>query len=66
MKRITFDTTTVYNCDNGTISQAVVFYGMSGENFVFIPYNPTKKHYCGAPCNLSEKEAKAMIKPFTR
>ena len=64
MKRISFDLSTVYNCNNGAISQAVVFYGMSGDNFVFIPYNPTKKHYCGAPCTLSEKEVRQFIKPY--
>lgn len=64
MKRISFDTTQVYNCDNGMQSQAVRFYGMSGDNFVFIPCHPTKKHYCGVPCTLSENEAKAMIKPY--
>lgn len=64
MKRISFDTTKIYNCDNGTVSQAVKFFGMSGDSFVFIPYNPTKRHYCGAPCSLSEKEANAMIKPY--
>lgn len=66
MKRISFDLSKVYNCNNGSISQAVIFYGMNGDNFVFIPYNPTKKHYCGAPCTLSEKEVIKMITPFTR
>lgn len=64
MKRVSFDTKKLYNCDNGTVSQAVKFFGMSGDNFVFIPYNPTKRHYCGAPCTLSEKEATRMIKPY--
>lgn len=64
MKRISFELSKVYNCDNGNINQAVVFYGMSGDNFVFIPYNPAKKHYCGVPCTLTEKEAKKMIKPY--
>lgn len=64
MKRISFDLSAVYNCNNGVISQAVVFYGMSGDNFVFIPYNPIKKHYCGIPCTLSEKEVEQMIEPY--
>ncbi len=64
MKRVSFDTNKLYNCDNGTMSQTVVYYGMSGDCFVFIPYNPARKHYCGVPCSLSEKEATRMIKPY--
>ncbi|MDH6310557.1 hypothetical protein M2451_003353 [Dysgonomonas sp. PFB1-18] len=64
MKRISFDTNKLYNCENGAIKQAVVYDGMSGEDFVFIPYDPTTKHYCGAPCTLSEKEVTRMIKPY--
>lgn len=66
MRRISFDFSKIYKCDNGAISQVVVFCGMIGENFVFIPYNQEKKHYCGAPCVLSEKEAIRMITQFTR
>lgn len=64
MKRISFDTNTLYSCNNGTVSQAVKFYGMSGDSFVFIPYNPAKNHYCGVPCTLTEKEVNTMIKPY--
>lgn len=65
MKKISFDLSKIYHCNNGTISQTVVFYGMSGDSYVFIPYNPIKQHYCGTPCTLSEQEAIKMITPFT-
>lgn len=62
MKRISFDTAKVYVCDNGIQHQTVRYFGMRGDGFMFIPFDPVKNHYCGSPCTLTEKEAQEFIK----
>lgn len=51
----------VYRYTDHCKSIDVMYYGMSGEGYLFIPYNTQKGHYNGIPNTLTESEVKKHI-----
>ena len=54
----------VYSCENQQHKATMMYYGMAGDKYTFIPYDVKKRHYNGAPCSLTEKEVTNLIKPI--
>lgn len=54
----------VYICSDGQKTAHMYYYGMNEDRYTFIPYNISKKHFCGIPCTLRENEVKRFIKPI--
>lgn len=52
----------VYRYTDHNKSIDVMYYGMSGEGYLFIPYNKEKGHYNGIPNALTESEVSKHIK----
>jgi len=54
----------VYNYSGEQKSLTLMYYGMTEDRYVFIPYDLNKKYFCGAPNSLTEKEVLNQIKPI--
>jgi len=54
----------LYNYTGGQAPLTLMYYGMTEDRYVFIPYDLNKKHFCGAPNSLTEKEVLNQIKPI--
>ncbi len=52
----------VYNCENQQHKATMMYYGMSGDKYLFIPCHPKKRHFNGVPCYLTENEVKKQVK----
>lgn len=55
----------VYICSDGQKTAHMYYYGMSEDKYMFIPCHPVKKHFCGSPCKLEEREVSNLIKPLS-
>lgn len=64
MKVIDLKIEDVYSCENQENKATMIYYGMSGDKYTFIPYDVKKRHYKGVPCSLTEKEVTNLIKPI--
>lgn len=51
----------VYRYTDHSKSIDVMYYGMSGEGYLFIPYSKEKGHYNGIPNTLTESEVNKHI-----
>ncbi|MBF0576632.1 hypothetical protein [Dysgonomonas sp. GY617] len=56
----------IYVCSTPQGDIHVLFYGMSQDKYVFIPYDLQKRHYNGRPNGLTEKEVSKQIKSMAQ
>ena len=54
----------VYICSDGSNTQHALYYGMSDDKYMFIPYNRARRHFNGIPFTLQETEVANLIKPL--
>ncbi|WP_459601682.1 hypothetical protein [Dysgonomonas reticulitermitis] len=48
-----------YTDQNKTVT--AIYWGMTDDNYMFIPCHPVKKHFNGSPCTLTENEVQKHI-----
>lgn len=58
-KQLEFESVYKYTDQNKSLT--VIYWGMSDDNYLFIPCHPVKKHANGIPCKLTEKEVQKHI-----
>jgi hypothetical protein len=54
----------VYKYSDQKRTVTAIYWGMTDDNYMFIPCDPVKKHFCGIPCTLKESEVIKLIQPI--